>query len=259
MKSAVAALHFLTRIRTTNTTLRESDMGFSLLWYPLVGAIVGLLCGLIYFYAFRFLWPDPVSSLLIVAFLIWVKDAFHLDGLSDLVDGLYGGGSPAEVYEIMKDPALGPFGALAIVTSLSIEYAVLLSLAPPRVLPVLTAVLSLSTASSALLICWGRPMDDRRGLASLLMRQKQDWFAPFILVLMLMISLITLGVAGAIVFMVAVLGTLASSYWFRHRLGGINGDCCGAVTMVVQVLLLLVVSSVETQQLITFSGNQFYW
>lgn len=259
MKSVVAALHFLTRIRAPGTTLRESDLGFSLLWYPVVGVIVGLLCGLPYHLGFRHLWPAAVSQLLLLLLLVGVKDAFHLDGLSDLVDGLYGGDSPDEVYEIMKDSALGPFGALAILAVLALEYAVLQSLPALRILPVLSGVLGLSTGTAALLICWAQPIRNRRGLASFLIDRRRGWFAPFIVGLMLGLALIVLGVLGLLLLAVAVLSTLLLSAWFKNRLGGVNGDCCGATIMIVQVLLLLCVSAVHHLGLLPLEGIFAAW
>lgn len=259
MKSVVAALHFLTRIRTHGVPLRESDMGLSLLWYPLVGALVGLLCGGVYYVGLLNVWPQSVSLVLVLALLVGVKDGFHLDGLSDLVDGLYGGDTTDEIYTIMKDPALGPFGALAILGVLAVEFAVLQSLSPVTVLPVLVGVLSLSTGVAALLLCRGRPMKEGRGLASFLMNQRRGWFAPFIVVLMLGLSLIALGLAGLFLLLVTLLATVALSVWYNHRLGGINGDCCGAAIMIVQVVLLLTVGAIDHLGVLPLEGVFASW
>lgn len=259
MKSMIAALQFLTRIRVRQVKLRESDLGFSLLWYPVVGALTGIVCGVFYVFVLRFLWPRGVGLLVLVTVLVGLKDAFHLDGLSDLVDGLFGGETPEEVYSIMKDPNLGPFGALAILVVLALESSVLLTLPARLILPVLAGVLALSTGTAALLLCWGRPVKGKRGLATLIMNHRRTWFGPFILVLMLVIPVIALGLSGVALFALTGLLTWGLLYFYYFRLGGINGDCCGASVMLVQIVLLLTVSFIQFQGILPLESVLTSW
>ncbi len=255
MRSARAALNFLTRIRIPGSTANRNTMGFSLLWYPIVGSFVGALCSLIERWGFRRFWPPPVSLLLLLCLLVWIKDAFHLDGLSDLVDALYGADSSKEVSTIMKDPALGPFGGLSILFVLTIEYASLNSIPTTGIFPVMSGVIGLSTSSAALLLCWGRPLEDTGSLAALLMERRRVWFGPVVIVLAFGVATLFLGYVGIYLSCITVSLSLGLWFWYENRLGGINGDCCGATAMIVQVVLLLAVSSVEHLGILSISGG----
>ena len=111
------ALSFLTIIRLPFSsgrlaTAEELAAGFS--FFPLVGLILGVCCFLIAG-AFQYFAPPPLPALAVTAALAVLTRALHLDGLSDLADGIWGGYTPERRLEIMKDSRIGAFGALALV------------------------------------------------------------------------------------------------------------------------------------------------
>src|SRR5690606_23597440 len=103
----------------------------SLLYYPVVGALLGLLllgftllCG----------WWNPQLSLLLLAallLLLWTgfTGALHLDGLADSADAWVGGlGDRERTLALMKDPQSGPMGVTAVVLALLVKLAAIVAL-----------------------------------------------------------------------------------------------------------------------------------
>jgi len=96
-------------------------------FFPVVGIILGLMVALID-RVFLSLWSKPVASLLDVLFLIIITGAFHLDGLGDTADGLYGHRTREKALSIMKDSRIGAMGIIAIICGLSVKWAGIISL-----------------------------------------------------------------------------------------------------------------------------------
>ena len=57
--------------------------------------------------------------------MVAVTGAFHEDGLADSVDGIWGGWTPERRIEIMRDSRLGTYGAVALIASLGLRFALL--------------------------------------------------------------------------------------------------------------------------------------
>ena len=124
----LVAVQFLTRLPVP--TLRNFQPDWtarSARYFPLVGALVGLLCAGVFVAASQ-VWSGVLPALLAVATGVLVTGAFHEDGLADAFDGLGGGQTPARRLEIMKDSRIGTFGALALGLTLAIKIAALAEL-----------------------------------------------------------------------------------------------------------------------------------
>ena len=134
IKAFFIALGLLTRIPVPKMFhIKEQDSeklyGWSVLFYPLVGLLIGVLLVLVS-------WSLSVLSLpsngLIEAgiiLLIWVliTGALHLDGLADSADAWLGGyGDQQRTLEIMKDPYSGPAGVVALVLVLLFKFSALI-------------------------------------------------------------------------------------------------------------------------------------
>jgi adenosylcobinamide-GDP ribazoletransferase len=73
--------------------------------------------------------PASVAVLLGLSVNIALTGALHEDGLADVADGFYGAGTPERRLEIMKDSRIGAFGTLALIVTLALKTALLMTLA----------------------------------------------------------------------------------------------------------------------------------
>ena len=90
MKSFLIALQFLTNIPVRMKDIKQKELPGSVIYYPVVGLIIGLLL-VFSFNVLNRIFPVYISSVLVMGIYIFLTGALHLDGFADTVDGLYGG------------------------------------------------------------------------------------------------------------------------------------------------------------------------
>ena len=111
----------------------KADIGFdeefhkSIVYFPLVGFVIGLISFLIGILALKIF--DPfVTSILIVAGEVILTGGLHIDGLGDTFDAIYSNRDKERMLEIMKDSRLGTNSLLAILFLVLIKIGLLNSL-----------------------------------------------------------------------------------------------------------------------------------
>lgn len=150
MLPLLIALQFLTSLPIRLPAMPEPEQqGRSLLYYPLVGLLLGALLCLAAFVL------DGAPALLQAALLLtlWVAltGALHLDGLADSADAWLGGfGDRERTLQIMKDPRSGPVAVVVLVLLLLLKFSALLALLRRN-----------STPHCCWRRCWGGPRCQR--------------------------------------------------------------------------------------------------
>ena len=128
LRPAVAAVSFLTRIPVGRWVQVEADDVARGAWlFPVVGGAVGAAAGLLADVAAGSLPPLAAGALAVAAAAV-LTGALHLDALADTADAL-GGRSSENALEIMRDHAIGAFGATALVVVCILDAALLGTLA----------------------------------------------------------------------------------------------------------------------------------
>ncbi|MDQ2729862.1 MAG: adenosylcobinamide-GDP ribazoletransferase, partial [Actinomycetota bacterium] len=85
----------------------------TLRWFPMVGAMVGLVVGAVWWGAGR-LWPPLVAAVLAVVADLALTGMLHVDGLADSADGLLAPMPRARRLEVMATPDVGAFGVTVV-------------------------------------------------------------------------------------------------------------------------------------------------
>lgn len=119
------ALQFLTVFPIRLKTVPDNRaVGRSLLYYPLVGLLIGLLLAMIGWLGSGL--SGSLHAAIILACWVALTGALHLDGLADSADGWIGGlGDRQKTLTIMKDPCCGPAAVVTLVLVLLIKFAAL--------------------------------------------------------------------------------------------------------------------------------------
>jgi adenosylcobinamide-GDP ribazoletransferase len=133
MKRIFVAINFLTRLSVPpNLRFESDDIGRATLFFPLVGALIGLIqiAGAHLFAVSAF--GNTLKSVLVAALLVvinvFVTGALHLDGLADMADGFGGGHTKERTLEIMRDSLIGSFGAVGLVLLIILKVAAIAAL-----------------------------------------------------------------------------------------------------------------------------------
>lgn len=125
MKRLVLAFQFLTIIPLGNTEeVSEEDMGKATAFFPVVGAIEGILYVSLA-YLFLKVFPSDLTNGLLLFAMVIINGGLHLDGLSDTVDAVASRGDREKKLAVMKDSTVGPAGVIAIVLVLLLKYLLL--------------------------------------------------------------------------------------------------------------------------------------
>ena len=122
------ALQFLTRLPVRLPGMPAPEqVGRSLLWYPLVGLLLGAL--LLAAQALLNQQPAVLQAALLLTLWVALSGGLHLDGLADTADAWVGGyGDRERTLAIMKDPRSGPIAVVVLVLLLLLKFAALLVL-----------------------------------------------------------------------------------------------------------------------------------
>ncbi len=212
--------------------------------FPLVGALLAGLTGLVYWLAVGGLGlPPTVAAFLALAALVVFTGGLHEDGLADVADGFGGGWDKARKLAIMKDSQLGSYGVLSLILGIGMKAAALAALANPlAVFGALLAALALARTLPFLLMQGLTPArSDGLGAS----------FSPpplgrLAVALLLAFLLAWLGLG----FLAALTGTLAALLvgWLftllaKRQIGGYTGDVLGALIQLTEVVVLLAASA----------------
>ena len=116
IRNLIVAFSLYSRIPMPRFEWKESDLRHNLVFLPWVGAAVGALV-----YAFAALVklaaiPLVAQVALVSAIPLIVTGGFHVDGFMDVEDALRSYKSREEKLEILKDPRVGAFSVICLLT-----------------------------------------------------------------------------------------------------------------------------------------------
>ena len=114
MRNFRAAVIFLTRVPITIGKKEMPELSRAVPWFPIVGALVGVLVGASYWFLSQIV-PGTVAATASISLGVVVTGAFHLDGLADIADAFPGAATVERRLEILKDSRLGTYGTSALV------------------------------------------------------------------------------------------------------------------------------------------------
>ena len=94
-------------------------------FFPVVGALVGLIAGLVIWIGSWFDLPSVILALFALLALTGITGALHEDGLADTFDGIGGGTTREQKLSIMRDSQIGSYGVMALLFSFGLRWAAL--------------------------------------------------------------------------------------------------------------------------------------
>jgi adenosylcobinamide-GDP ribazoletransferase len=206
----------------------------ALSWFPVVGALLGLALGGVWWLADR-LWAAPVAAAVVIAADLALTGMLHFDGLVDSADGLLPPLERGRRLEVMADQSAGAFGVGVGVVVLLLRWASLAALAPaPWLLAALWCGSRLAMAVVAQSVPYARP----GGLAGAFLDggRRRVPVAGVLLVVVLAAAGRGDAVVGVVTLAVVAAGVVALAL---RRIGGFTGDVLGAAGMLGETAGLL--------------------
>ncbi len=234
------AVAFLTRLPVPVAPMPPGALAVAMPFFPLVGALVGLVGGAVHALAWSLGLPPLPAALLAVLAAVWLTRGLHEDGLADTADGFGGGHEPARRLEIMRDSRSGSFGVLAIVFSVALRAALVAALATPAaVAAALVAAEAVSRAAPPLAMRFTGPARaDGLGAGAGTVTAGAALAA---LGLGAVLAVASTGLGGVAATAAAVAAAALLAALAQARIGGYTGDVLGAAQQVALIAALLAV------------------
>jgi len=233
-----AAFQFLTRLPLSRLTYKPDALPRAVKYFPLVGLAVGAAAAGLYSLLSTHL-PIAVIALLIVLFSTLATGGLHEDGLADAADAFGGGWDRPQVLAIMKDSRIGSFGALALAFSIG-GRVLLLAYIPAG--NFVQYVISAEVLCRWVMLPLGAVLPgagEQNSQGARIARRVSG-------ISLAVGTLIALGAVGfmlrqSTVWPVAAASavTLYSGLYYKHRIGGITGDCFGATSQLTLLAVYL--------------------
>lgn len=272
------ALQFLTRLKIVNQTeWSVEDFGKSVVAFPYVGLIIGLILALLYGILSPFIPLVPLMLILVIAEFLFTG-GLHADGLMDTSDGLFSGRERERKLEIMKDSRIGSFGVVAFVFVTLLKWQLLTVIPTAEFIPMALIMMPLMSRWSLVLSIRSYPYAREQGMGAafanlapkhvITYNTISTFFMPIVILLIGVIlytllygvysifSIADVGyVVGLGVLVYATLGIFQINivsmiityiinrilnHYIVKQLGGTTGDTYGFVVEVTEVLLLLI-------------------
>ena len=239
MRLFLIAFQFLTIVPLPVTVrCEEEDLGRSMAFFPLVGLAIGALLAVADWLLAPLL-PRSVVDIMLVVLSSVVTGGLHLDGLSDVCDGLAARGSRERFLDVMKDSRVGAVGAVALVLALGLKYQALLAvpLACKREV-LLFFPLAARFAQVQMTVGARRARTDGLGCAFVGGSGIRQLLAALACTLAAAYGL--LGLNGIYCALLLPVLTFGIRRWSHARLGGITGDVIGCASELNEISCLLI-------------------
>ena len=232
------AVQFLTRFPVPAArNVNGRHVGYSLLFYPLVGLIIGAVLTTLQW----LLIGTPVMLTAALLFVTWIliTGGLHLDGLADSADAWIGGlGNSERTLAIMKDPCCGPMGVVALVAVLIVKFAALETLVSTgNWIPLLIAPVLARAALPALFVT--TPYVRAKGLGSPLAAYLPRPGAISVVGMVLLAIPLLAGLHGLWMLLSALIVFIMLRAMMIKRIGGTTGDTAGALVELLEATLLV--------------------
>ena len=242
MRNLVIAVLFLTRVPLPLAPpAKAEELSRAAAFFPLVGGFVGLLTAAVA-WAGGHLWPMALAILVALAFEALLTGGFHEDAVADFFDAFGGGWTREDVLRILKDSRIGSFGALALGLVVALRAGALIALDPALLFPALLASAAVGRWAGLFFMALLPPASDRQalskdvgpgvGFSQVLLGTL--WILPGLAWLAWLRPWHALAAAAALVLLFVVFYRL-----LVRRIGGVTGDCLGALCYFAQIAVLL--------------------
>ena len=229
----LGAIQFLTILPVRGST---APPGQCALFFPLVGGALGA-AGAYALVAFREFIPFTLAALLVLGAWSLLTGGLHEDGFADVADAFRAGRPPERIFAILKDSRIGAHGAVALILITLVRWQALSAIAadPIRSLP---AVLAISRASMVATAWTTPPAGTGLGLDF----SKYLTTAGSLFAIGTGLLFAAIAPAGLLLVWVATVIVIAARAYFMQRIGGVNGDCLGGVSLLVESCGLVVLT-----------------
>ncbi|HEX8016830.1 MAG TPA: adenosylcobinamide-GDP ribazoletransferase [Flavobacterium sp.] len=241
-------LMFYTRIPCPKNISHDPEyLNKATRYFPLIGWIVGSISFVAFYVSSLFLSTETAVILAIIASIL-TTGAFHEDGFADVCDGFGGGWTKEKILMIMKDSAIGAYGAIGLVLlfllkfKLLSESVLLFSSEKYLVFLLFISAHSLSRLAAISIIFTHQYSRDDASSKSKPIAKNHSWtevLGSFFFGLIPLLALSYFQYKILLVLIPVFLTRYFLARYFQKWIDGYTGDCLGATQQVCEVVYYL--------------------
>ena len=241
MNSFLVGLQFLTRIHIVRQTVwTAEDFGRSTRFFPLVGLVLGICYAFAAWILVSVLGMRALTAALLLILPLLLTGGLHADGFMDTADGVFSGRERERKLEIMKDSRVGSFGVVAFVLLMFLQFALLLDMSPPLLVPVFFVMPIIGRMAMVLAVsCFPYARADGMGKT---FADMADRGTVAIAAVTTSVLVIPIGLLATLALVLGIVFALLFCRWMTAILGGVTGDVYGAATVLTETIVLAVFS-----------------
>lgn len=214
--------------------------------FPIVGAMIGLICGALVWALDLFL-PSLITGMLGLGSILLLTGVHHTDGLLDFGDAIISHASREDKIRIMSDPYTGAGGLSLGLVVLATTALGIAALDPARVIQSLVG--AEAAAKFAMVFqAWGGKSAHKGLNTPFVKAMHGQWRWPRLAIsfgLLLVISVLGLQFVGAALALGAILIAGIMLIVSNSAFGGVTGDVMGATNDLTRLVSLLVIVVAE--------------
>jgi adenosylcobinamide-GDP ribazoletransferase len=233
VKGLISTISFLTIIPVNSSSIEE--IAYYSYFFPLVGAIIGLISGLLGTIFSLFL-PKLLVGLLTLFCLLIITGLHHLDGVLDLGDAIIFKGNKDEKLKILHDKHHGIGGLFSLYMVLSMSL-ILITLINNILISLIIAEI-FAKLSILLVSFMGRPCEFGIGRI-FIMKFREKKYRNVILGSLLPLATILINIKIFIIFISIIIFSIFWTNALHKIFGCINGDMLGCTNEFSRIICLL--------------------
>lgn len=254
LHSLIICFALYSKIPMPHIEWTKENMRFSICFLPLVGAVIGLFEGLWIFFCMRFGIGHITEMLVLAAIPIMLTGGLHLDGFMDTMDAANSWQDRERKLEILKDSHIGAFSVIMLLLYYLLDIAVISSVLDRlsesnitgnslliRLLPFLLIPVYVRAVTGTCLV-FGQSA--RKGGIAYTFAEAGDM--PVVRAVMICWDVaipvligITDPMTGIVFAILAAIGAVFFLKDTKKQFGGITGDLCGCLILMLSLLLLI--------------------
>ena len=213
--------------------------------WPLTGWLTGGVMAATLWIGSIFL-PYVVAVILAIMARLLLTGALHEDGLADFLDGFGGGGHDRNrILAIMKDSHIGTYGVLGLIVYMLLLAVTLISMTPEVAAVTILAAdpfAKMVTAQLIMMMPYARTEEEAKNKT---IYRKMNWMAGISLAIQGLLPMVAFcwltNVQWELLIFLPCMVMYMLYLLIWNRLRGYTGDCCGAVCLLVELAVYLVV------------------
>lgn len=239
---------FYTRIPCPKNITHDPDyLNKATRYFPFIGWIVGSISFLA-FYIFSLFLSTETAVIFAIIISVLTTGAFHEDGFADVCDGFGGGWTKEKILLIMKDSAIGAYGAIGLVLLFLAKFKLLsesILLFTNNILLIFLLFISahsLSRLAAISIVFTHQYSRDDASSKSKPIAKNHSWkeiFGSFFFGLIPLLALTYFNYKVLLAIIPVFITRYFLAGYFQKWIDGYTGDCLGATQQVCEVIYYL--------------------